>query len=115
MGIRSNCELHFSDDPIETCMTDMHQYLMDQYQTAIVGKFDTGDAFTISDVWQIAVSIGELPANGLQLALASKVSIHDFFELKVENFLDPNVFLSWACFLFVSFVLLTLLGLFSDH
>jgi hypothetical protein len=97
MGIKTDCESYYSPSSVEAtdCIAQTHKHAIEWYQGAIGSKFESGENFTISDVWQYAVSIYELPANGIQLALANVVWLHDFFELDRKDFLDPNPVLSF--------------------
>lgn len=98
MGIKADCAEIYPLNPglIKYCTDQKHEQLLKQYSQAIASKFDTGDTFTVSDVWQVVVAIYEWPTNTIQQALANNVWAHDFFEMNVDQFLDPNPVMTFA-------------------
>ena len=106
MSIQSQCG-HFQryEPSYSVCIEDQHSRALDSYEAAISSKFDAGNTFTVSDVWSFAVAVWELPINGLQYLAAKSVAVHYFFELVVDDFLDPSPFLATPAALLTLFLI----------
>lgn len=111
MSIRAQCEQWQLDNPVyEACIEGAHKRALESYSAAIASKFDSGSSFTISDVWSFAIAVWELPANGLQYLAARVVTLHDFFELGVNDFTDPNPVLATPAALLTLILISAILG-----